>query len=590
MRQLLFLLFIITCLFSSCQMNPDAIEYFKWQTVSIDFEGPMTSETAQENPFSDYRLDVKFIHKDKTMTIPGYYAADGNGKTDSGNIWRVKFTPDLEGKWDYEATLRKGKNIAIELDVKSGSPVDLKNAKGTFDVGPVDKNDPATRGGRLSYVGERYLKFQETGEYFLKGGPNSPENFLAYQGFDGTFPSDTTKNFIKSYEAHIKDYEPGVGWGKGKSEGIIGALNYIASKGMNTVYFLTMNIEGDGRDVWPYIAPDQMDRFDCSKLDQWDLVFDHAQRKGIMLHFVTQETENEMLLDNGDTGYFRKLYYRELVARFGHHLMITWNLGEENGPASFTPIAQNDRQRKDMAAYLKAVDPYDNYLVVHTHSWVSARDSIVDSLYNFQYLDGLSLQIDKRKVVHRETKKYIQKSKEAGRIWVSPMDEIGLYWMGAMPDSDDPNHDTLRQEVLWGHLMAGGPGVEWYFGYKYPPADLDCEDWRSRENLWEQTNVALEFFRTHLPFWEMNSHDELLASTHGWCFAKPGEIYAVYFKQKDNAGLKVEDGSYTIEWFDPKIGGPLFGKTMFEAKSTLTLKWPENYKGLDCVALIKKVN
>ena len=44
-----------------------------------------------------------------------------------------------------------------------------------------------------------------------------------------------------------------------------------------------------------------------------------------------EETENEMLLDNGEVGVERRLYYRDLIARFGHHLALNWNLGEENG-------------------------------------------------------------------------------------------------------------------------------------------------------------------------------------------------------------------------------------------------------------------
>jgi len=48
------------------------------------------------------------------------------------------------------------------------------------------------------------------------------------------------------------------------------------------------------------------------------------EHKGIMAHFVLQETENECLLDMGHTGVQRRVYLRELVARFGHHLGITW--------------------------------------------------------------------------------------------------------------------------------------------------------------------------------------------------------------------------------------------------------------------------
>lgn len=103
--------------------------------------------------------------------------------------------------------------------------------------------------------------------------------------------------------------------------------------------------------------PTDHTRFDCSKLDQWEIVFEHMQRKGVLLHVVTQETENERLLDDGDTGPLRKLYYRELIARFAHHPALVWNLGEENGPAEFSPNGQTSEQQKAMSNYLKASDP-----------------------------------------------------------------------------------------------------------------------------------------------------------------------------------------------------------------------------------------
>ena len=59
--------------------------------------------------------------------------------------------------------------------------------------------------------------------------------------------------------------------------------------------------------------------------------------EGLFLHFKTQETENQGLLDGGEVGPQRKLYYRELIARFGHHLALNWNMGEEIGPWQENP-------------------------------------------------------------------------------------------------------------------------------------------------------------------------------------------------------------------------------------------------------------
>src|SRR5512144_145159 len=72
-----------------------------WHKVTITFDGPQTNERAEPNPFTDYRLVVTFTKGQKTYVVPGYYAADGNAAhtgADSGNKWRVHFTPCEPGQ------------------------------------------------------------------------------------------------------------------------------------------------------------------------------------------------------------------------------------------------------------------------------------------------------------------------------------------------------------------------------------------------------------------------------------------------------------------------------------------------------------
>ena len=56
-------------------------------------------------------------------------------------------------------------------------------------------------------------------------------------------------------------------------------------------------------------------------------------------------------------------------------------------------------------------------------------------------------------------------------------------------------HD-IRKLTLWGNLMAGGAGVEYYFGYVLPDNDLTLENFRSRDKSWDYARIALTFFRT----------------------------------------------------------------------------------------------
>ena len=122
-----------------------------------------------------------------------------------------------------------------------------------------------------------------------------------------------------------------------------------------------MNIEGDDKNVFPYLGYDERYRMDVSRLDQWEIIFEHANAMGFFLHFKTQETENELLLDNGDMGTARKLYYRTLIARFSHHLALNWNLGEEINDASTD-------QKKAWAEYFWTHDPYQHHIVIITTS------------------------------------------------------------------------------------------------------------------------------------------------------------------------------------------------------------------------------
>lgn len=579
-------------------------ELKKWHRVTVTFNGPSTSENDTINPFLDYRMNVTFRNGDLEYVIPGFYTADGNAAesgASAGNKWRVHFCPDMEGTWTYKASFRSGKEIAVTDDPDAGEPIYFDGLEGSFEIGPTDKTGRDFRGkGKLQYVNGHYLRFAETGGYFLKGGADSPENFLAFEDFDETLPGKVREqrpgdniptSELHAYSPHASDWQEGDPfWQNDRGKNIIGALNYLASKGMNSVYMLTMNVTGDGDDVWPWTNRDERYRFDCSKLDQWEIVFSHMDELGMMMHFVTQETENECLLDNGDTGIQRKLYYREMIARFGHHLAITWNLGEENGPAGFSPIGQTDKQRMDAATHLKKINPYKDLIVIHTHSSDADRIKVIAPLLGYPGLDGLSIQVGNLYNAHDQTLKWLRLSDDSDKPWVVCLDEIGPSNTGVKPDSADPFHDDVRKYVLWANLMAGGGGVEWYFGFQYPHNDLSCEDWRSRDKMWDQTRYALEFFQNHVPFWDMESRDDLTSSEIDFCFTLEGEIYAIYLPEGGTTKINLtdQDGEYVINWFNPRKGGELVlgTKQYIMGGQTSEIGFPPEEIDKDWVALV----
>ncbi len=554
-------------------------ELRQWHKVTLSMAGPFATEKQETpNPYLDLRMTVQFTHESGSPSyeVPGYFAADGNAAqtgANAGNIWRAHLSPDKAGRWDYTVSFISGKMTTL-ADVPWAIPLDpYHKRKGSFQVLASDKTGRDFRAkGRLEYVGEHFLRFKGDGSYFLKAGADAPETLLAYEDFDDTY---TVKTKLKTWSAHEKDWKKGDPVWKGeKGKGLIGALNYLSAKGANAFSFLTYNAGGDGDNVWPFVKRETKYNYDCSKLDQWQIVFDHAQKLGLYLHFKLQETENDdhthgkkasvpESLDGGALGPQRRLYLREMIARYGYLLALNWNLGEEN--------TQSKEQRQAMAAYIDELDPYNHNIVLHT--FPRQQNQVYNPLLgDASVLTGVSLQND-WKATHRLTLQWREKSAEAGRPWVVANDEQGSASQGVPPDPGYQGYQAnqiaydlhdIRKQVLWGNLMAGGAGVEYYFGYKLPENDLVCEDFRSRDQSWDYCRIALDFFQDlSIPFWEMENRNALIGNSEHtkekMCLAKEGEIYLIYlaYAETTDLDLSAVSGKFTVEWFNPRKGGAL---------------------------------
>lgn len=600
-------------------------ELKQWHKVTLTLDGPFANEMdAEPNPFTDVNFTVTFTHESGSpkYVVPGYFAADGNAgesSANSGTKWRAHLSPDKTGKWSYQVSFAEGPKAAVGgLDVSGlgKANANYDGRSGAFSVGVTDKSarDFRTK-GRLQYVGGHYLKHAGTGEYFLKFGPDSPETLLAYKDFDDTTGLKLDKSPIKSWQPHVSDWKAGdPTWKHGKGKGLIGALNYLSDKGCNTVSFLTYNASGDGDNVWPFVDRNDKLHYDCSKLDQWGIVLDHASNVGLHLHFKLQENELDdnrrgdklvaanipESLDGGQLGVERKLYCRELIARFSHELALNWNIGEEN--------TQSTEEQNDMVRYLRETDPYQHNVVLHT--FPNAQDKVYSALLGDKsQLTGVSLQ-NSWSAAHQRTLKWLQESANAGRPWVVCNDEQNPASDGVPADPGYKGNDgtatqngkkytmhDVRKLCLWGTFMAGGAGVEYYFGYKLPENDLVCEDFRSRDRTWDYGRIGLEFFRSNkIPFWEMKNADALVGNETNdntkYCLAKPNEVYLVYLPAGGTTTLDLSNakGDFRVEWFNPRDGGgPSNGSIKsVKAEKVVELGQPPSDVNEDWLIVVRK--
>lgn len=129
-------------------------------------------------------------------------------------MWKIRFAADELGTWSW-----RSQSTAPQLD----------GASGRFGVTAAAANAPGFwKWGRLEYTGTpenaiRYLKFRD-GPYWLKAGCDDPENFL------GAFHNFNTPAKRRA------------------------AVDYLAQRGINSLYIMTHNLDGDHNDVWPWLG------------------------------------------------------------------------------------------------------------------------------------------------------------------------------------------------------------------------------------------------------------------------------------------------------------------------------------------------
>ncbi len=264
----------------------------------------------------------------------------------------------------------------------------------------------------------------------------------------------------------------------------------------------------------------------------------------------------------------RKLYCREMIARFGHNLALNWNLGEEN--------TQSHEQQRAMINYLAQLDSYDHNIVIHT--FPGQQDQVYRPfLGDHSKLTGVSLQNSSLESTHAETLKWVRTSEESRKPWIVAFDESGSAAHAQCPDlgyKGFDGHDRngkmaytqhkVRKQTLWGTLRSGGAGNEYDFGYQFDENDIVCEDWRSRDQSWDYCRIAIGFFHDYkIPFWEMQNADEFIGNPKheptNYCFVKPDDTYLVYLSNGDSITLDLShaQGDFSVQWFNPRSGGKL---------------------------------
>ncbi len=468
--------------------------------VEISIPGPTAKGLEPSaNPF-EVQVDVTFTSPNgKSFIVPAFYDGDGIGGMD-GNIWKVRFAPEITGSWSF--------NVASPI-------IQFNRYEGGFKVLPFsecDNNDGPPLDlncyGRLEYVGGHYLRFQN-GVYWIKSGIDDPENFIG--------------DAFGDWEA--------------KRE----AIDYLSSKGVNSIYVITNNVDGDRNDTWPWVgdtpqeAKANSNRFNIAKLQQWEDFFSYVQSKGIVLHIVLND-------DSAWDGYDKDLYIREMIARFGHHPGIIWNIGEEANE-----IFSNEEQEA-LAADIQRRDPFNHPVTVHRKAPWPFVGNLSFDLTSIQIGDGSrdfsSANVENYNdivITHRE------QSVEQCHPLPVMIDETPRVTL-----VNNQTQTKMRTQVLY-PIFFGGGNYELHYQDEYGQnGNVTIQD---LEPMLEDMHRARQFVES-LPFPEMEPCNELLAGQSNYCFGKDGNVYAIYLPAGRELAVDLTKsvGSYNIAWFNPRTG------------------------------------
>jgi hypothetical protein len=348
----------------------------------------LTIGSRAPNLFADYRLTVRWAHVGSTATsasnktnitddsmqeslytldVPGYYAINGRGTGNSGNVWAVQFRPMLPGQYSYTVEFLHGRDAAFLLDTYTTSAFFMDGKTGRIDVrGSDDLTDQ--NAGKSLQVSNGYYKYSPSGNYFYPIGP-ALTYLLDADDLDGICPNGRdgpTQVSVAVVTNGIND-----------RNNATKALEYLAQTGGAN------SIRVSGR---PFLCDDST-RFNVSKLEQWRKIMESAESNALMIQFD--------LVDEPDLVEW-KLYYREMVARFGD-IIGAWGI---------VTTSDVDERR----AYLSELDPYHRPINV-----------LVSQVSNYND-NGITAS-----TIHGG-------------------------------DMEDDNDDSIIQ-LLWGTFMTGTPGI-----------------------------------------------------------------------------------------------------------------------------------
>jgi hypothetical protein len=284
----------------------------------------------------------RFVHQEsgRELRLPGFYEGDG--------VWVVRFSPDIEGLWSYEAQVATDGENVVE-------------ARGAIHCVP-NTNDRIHGKLRIDPEQRQAFRYEDGTSYILVGYEADwlfaldleHEQLIRTEPFLDKIADSGFNHIVMNVYAHAND------WGQ-----IDNAGNYDYSK----------------PPMWPFGGTnDEPDyrTINTSFFKKLDLVIGAMQSRGLVAHLMIYVWNKRVNWPGSDSPEDNR-YFDYVVSRYQAYSNVVWDIAKEAlayGHCNSTYIAGRiDRLRK--------LDAYSTLLTVHSSNFCNQHLELID-FYSIQ--------------------------------------------------------------------------------------------------------------------------------------------------------------------------------------------------------------
>jgi len=309
---------------------------------------------------------------------------------------------------------------------------------------------------------------------------------------------------------------------------------------------------------WPAERPEDIEnpgydvtRFNLGHFRKCERLLRHARDRDLIVSLIFHLDGRDAGVDpfghGGMGGPDEQRYYRYVIARFAAFANVMWDVTNEYR------LFRNDPWAEEMGAFIKECDPYDHLTSVHGHETFTFRTSAWADFAMYQRWDehgGYSFMLKNREEQAKTGRPMPQVNEEYGYEdhYPFPWGE-GRKWPARVADN--------RCRLAWEMAMAG------CYQTTGERADVPgMGGWITGRGNDEMTMFKgyahLREFFERLEWWKLEPRPGLVSGGAALCLANIEApflaTYVVYLPKGASAKLKLGQGNYAPQLFNPRTG------------------------------------